>query len=455
MSAANALNAFMTTRQFRQGEDDRRQRNTLMQDASRTRQAGANVNALMMGGQEQDAPRYEGQAETNLSGMDKARGAAMQSGDADVMANFQQQVAALSAADREAAGRRLRTQRAVATALLDYPEAERLQWLRDNAAMVEAGGLTVEQVAQLPLTDQNLASHIQFAQGMDDELFASVTGPQTLGANETRLDPITGRQTIGQAGAEARAIDQYGADTGRMNADTNRINAGTAQNRLAHDMASADQGPAWVTLEADDPRRAGFDEGEVVQLNRETGQVSRRSVDRVFNATESQAAGFAGRMNDASSVIGSIEGSSAFQGVPEFIWSRPTRTLPEQWQQYRQAGENWIRANLRRESGAVIGADEMAAEFRVYLPQPGDSPAVISQKADARARAEQAMRAQSRGAYEEYGLDRSVDAPASPSQRGRQGQRSQSVQIMTGDDYAALPPGTRYIDPNGVERVKQ
>jgi hypothetical protein len=40
---------------------------------------------------------------------------------------------------------------------------------------------------------------------------------------------------------------------------------------------------------------------------------------------------------------------------------------PEQ-QKYKQAADNWIRANLRKESGAVIGADEMAAEYATYFP---------------------------------------------------------------------------------------
>jgi hypothetical protein len=56
---------------------------------------------------------------------------------------------------------------------------------------------------------------------------------------------------------------------------------------------------------------------------------------------------------------------------------------PEQ-QKYKQAADNWIRANLRKESGAVIGADEMAAEYATYFPQPGDTPEVIAQKAEAR-----------------------------------------------------------------------
>jgi len=63
-----------------------------------------------------------------------------------------------------------------------------------------------------------------------------------------------------------------------------------------------------------------------------------------------------------------------------------------QGQQYHQAAMNWVRANLRKESGAAIGKDEAAQEIKNYFPQPGDSPEVITQKARSREVTEGAMR---------------------------------------------------------------
>jgi len=60
-------------------------------------------------------------------------------------------------------------------------------------------------------------------------------------------------------------------------------------------------------------------------------------------------------------------------------------------QQYNQAAMNWVRANLRKESGAAIGVDEARQEIRNYFPQPGDSPEVVQQKAKNRLVVEQAM----------------------------------------------------------------
>jgi hypothetical protein len=64
---------------------------------------------------------------------------------------------------------------------------------------------------------------------------------------------------------------------------------------------------------------------------------------------------------------------------------------PEKAQQFRQAQENWVTANLRQESGAAIGKDEMEKDIAKWFPQPGEPKSVIEQKAAARKVAERAM----------------------------------------------------------------
>lgn len=75
---------------------------------------------------------------------------------------------------------------------------------------------------------------------------------------------------------------------------------------------------------------------------------------------------------------------------------------PEAYQTYKQAAEQWIRAKLRKESGAAIGKDEMAHEFQTYFPQYGDGPALRAQKARAREQATRGMIAESAGAYAHF-----------------------------------------------------
>jgi hypothetical protein len=136
------------------------------------------------------------------------------------------------------------------------------------------------------------------------------------------------------------------------------------------------------------------------QINREAQQTD-RDIKRL-EGTEGQklAAGFASRMEAANEIIEQLEPVGGLPTVAtEIAGSVPfiggfvqRKAMTAEQQRYKQAADNWIRANLRKESGAVIGADEMAAEYATYFPQPGDDPATIQQKADARRITTEAMK---------------------------------------------------------------
>jgi hypothetical protein len=82
-------------------------------------------------------------------------------------------------------------------------------------------------------------------------------------------------------------------------------------------------------------------------------------------------------------------------------------------QQYRQAQENWVTANLRPESGAVIGVDEMEKEIQKYFPQTNDAQKTIEQKARARRDTELAMTVRAGPAYKQ--VEKAVAARQQPS----------------------------------------
>ena len=81
-------------------------------------------------------------------------------------------------------------------------------------------------------------------------------------------------------------------------------------------------------------------------------------------------------------------------------------------QQYRQAQENWVTANLRPESGAVIGMEEMEKEITKYFPQTNDAPKTIEQKARARRDTELAMTVRAGPAYKQ--VEKAVAAQNAP-----------------------------------------
>ena len=113
---------------------------------------------------------------------------------------------------------------------------------------------------------------------------------------------------------------------------------------------------------------------------------------------ERLAGGYAARMAAAERRLGEVGplgeqtvGTTVVSKIPMVGgYAERVAMSPEQ-QMYRQAQEDWVRAKLRKESGAVIGKEEMDKEISVYFPMPGDSEQVIKQKADARRNAFSAM----------------------------------------------------------------
>ena len=109
---------------------------------------------------------------------------------------------------------------------------------------------------------------------------------------------------------------------------------------------------------------------------------------------ETNAAGFASRMVAAEAITSKLATGNApkfgeaitsvipliGKSIPEIIPQAVGGLSPER-RQYLQAANNFIRANLRKESGAAIGADEWTAEFINYFPQYNDDEQTIKQKA--------------------------------------------------------------------------
>lgn len=78
--------------------------------------------------------------------------------------------------------------------------------------------------------------------------------------------------------------------------------------------------------------------------------------------------------------------AGSLPGVGNFLVS------PE-YQQAKQAGDEFLQAVLRKDTGAAITSDEQALYGGVYLPRPGDSKEVLLQKRESRKRALEAMKA--------------------------------------------------------------
>jgi hypothetical protein len=141
--------------------------------------------------------------------------------------------------------------------------------------------------------------------------------------------------------------------------------------------------------------------------------------------SEQKAAGFAQRMELSNQLAKEIENKVATQqlagkDVGTMYPTARTQALgavpligsylenigsSTQQQLYKQAQENWVRANLRKESGAVIGTDEMKDEIKTYFPQPGDKPEKIAQKQLAREVTQNAMKTAAGKSYVPFDMN--------------------------------------------------
>lgn len=101
-----------------------------------------------------------------------------------------------------------------------------------------------------------------------------------------------------------------------------------------------------------------------------------------FNEGQGRAAGFADRMFQSEDVLRQTEseGTNTTQGVLSRVPYVGNFLTSANRQRYEQAQRDFINAQLRRESGAVITEAEFDNARRQYFPQPGDSPEVIEQK---------------------------------------------------------------------------
>jgi hypothetical protein len=113
---------------------------------------------------------------------------------------------------------------------------------------------------------------------------------------------------------------------------------------------------------------------------------------------ERAAAGFLGRMDAAEKNLDAIGAAGRPNTLTKTLGytglGGATRAFleSEPQQLYRAAQEEWVRAKLRKESGAAIPTEEMDREIATNFPQPGERDAVVAQKRQTRAQAAESMK---------------------------------------------------------------
>jgi hypothetical protein len=222
-------------------------------------------------------------------------------------------------------------------------------------------------------------------------------------AGVMKIDKITGATTpvVDATGKPVKDVSAAQAEeTKRANAEQEKIarfNAKIAADRQKLEQYKVDN-PEKEIKEAD---------GVFVAVDKRSGKATPITVGgkplesgKPLNESEGKAVAFGIRMKEANSLLDSLSakgtdmpaiGAGAQYGIGGII--NAATASPAQ-QQVLQAKRNFITANLRKESGAVIGAEELDMEDQKYFPQLGDSEAVKAQKKKSRETAIRAMEIQ-------------------------------------------------------------
>jgi hypothetical protein len=150
--------------------------------------------------------------------------------------------------------------------------------------------------------------------------------------------------------------------------------------------------------------------------------------DKAMTEFQGKSAGFADRAQEADVILQQLEGKyspaaiNAKQSVQDFplvggaLGAATNKlALSESDQRAEQAQRNFVNSILRQESGAAISAGEFENAKRQYFPQPGDSAAVIAQKA---ANRRTAIAGLARSAGGNYTPPATATPDASPSNNG-------------------------------------
>ncbi len=105
-------------------------------------------------------------------------------------------------------------------------------------------------------------------------------------------------------------------------------------------------------------------------------------VPTIMNAEQSKNASFADRARESLPVITDTS-EAAMSRWQVLLGKAPLGNsfVSPEFQLHQQSERDFINATLRRESGAAIAESEFANARQQYIPQPGDQPPVLAQKA--------------------------------------------------------------------------
>lgn len=269
--------------------------------------------------------------------------------------------------------------------------------------------------------------------GQFDTVFRAPTDtkPITLSQGQILVDPVTGERIA--AGAEKdpqlpAAVEEYNAAR----------QTGFQGSFIDYLSAKSQAGESVPT---------SFKEWQLSGSPGSFGDFLEKQSVKAPSTAQAQAATFSARVDQAEPTIDELGPKFAgllgkVPGVPGFLKSEDRRL-------FEQAERNFINAVLRRESGAAIAESEFISARQQYIPQRGDSEAVLDQKKATRDLISQGLSNEAGAAAFGAGtgdgaIGQSFDSVGLPSDdlsRSQKGSFMQSLGPITGFGSPLWKPG--------------
>jgi hypothetical protein len=227
--------------------------------------------------------------------------------------------------------------------------------------------------------------------GMFDEKFMS-TVPAQFDPNKIETDLA---QSLKYSDVINKELEErkFG-ESQRHNRVTESNSAATAAEARRHNKAAEENSRATLEYNRTQGRApSGYRFNTSGGLEPIKGGPADKSVSGNLTEQQGKASLFSSRAEEADKIIKGLEGKysplaiaakTAAGKVPVFgggAEMSANAMLSDESQKAEQAQRDFINAILRQESGAVIAETEFDNARKQYFPQPGDSKAVIEQKA--------------------------------------------------------------------------
>ncbi len=300
-------------------------------------------------------------------------------------------------------------------ALVNRPDLTKEIVIAEAQQMMNAGVITPELFAKLPATLPDNPQ--QLRQNLQQRLSSQLSPEQILTVFAPKPEKMDNGQQISYRDTNPNS-PTYGQDTGGaamqklQSPDSVASIAQQERTSLRADARSRESTAATMSrpfeITGEDGKPVLVQQDKQGNIKPVAGYGPKQGAAGAGTEGERNASGYASRMLEAEKLIGKavskdpdaqkpglIEQSMGGVGMIANSSRSPVR------QEYRQAQEDWVRAKLRKESGAAIPNDEMEREITVYFPQIGDKAGVIAQKAEARKVASAAMKQAAGRAFKE------------------------------------------------------